>query len=143
MPKSGDSPENPGSDGPRSHATSPEAGAFSSPDEGIGQVYSRTIPGKFRKYPEKITEHFPWPPQGQTVKYRNRVRGLVVCAVSLSWWHSCCRLRSRYFTHLRAPHARCDGVFGHENGKHHKNNMKCIGHFQECPGQFRKISGNV
>ena len=58
-----------------------------------------------------------WPSAGQTVKYRNRVRGLVVCEVCLSWWYSCCRLGSRYSIHLRAPHARCNGVFGHGNGK--------------------------
>ena len=68
---------------------------------------------KSQRSPNSCNRPRPWPPQGQAVKYRNRVRGLVVCEVCLSWWCSCCRLASRYPTHLCAPHARCNGVFGH------------------------------
>ena len=71
-----------------------------------------------------------WPSAGQTVKYRNRVRGLVVCEVCLSWWYSCCRLRSRYSIQLRAPHARCNGVYSHENITKH-NEMQATIMFSE------------
>ena len=40
-----------------------------------------------------------------------------MCEVCLSWWYSCCRLGSRYSIHLRAPHARCNGVDGHADAK--------------------------
>ena len=76
---------------------------------------------------------WPWPPQGQAVKYRNRVRGLVVCEVCLSLWCSCCRLGSRYSIHLRAPHARCNGVFGHDKG----NQMNKLNY---CSFRFPNIS---
>ena len=97
-------------------------------------------PGNFR---EPNPGQFPWPPEGQTVKYRNRVLGLVVCEVSLSWRCSCCRPGSRYFTHLRAPHARCNGVFGHGNSSGHF--LRFSGYFREmswkCPGNVREMSG--
>ena len=93
------------------------------PTEDIFGQFPGTFPGHSRDTGGRIPGHSwenpetsPWPPQGQTVKYRNRVRGLVVCEVCLSWWYSCCRLGSRYSIHLRAPHARCNGVFGHDLG---------------------------
>ena len=41
-------------------------------------------PVSVRNISRNVPQTFSWPPQGQTVKYRNRVRGLVVCEVSLS-----------------------------------------------------------
>ena len=79
-----------------------------------GKVFQKV----FKRYVSSVFRTTPWPPQGQAVKYRNRVRGLVLCEVCLSWWCSCCRLGSRHSTHLHAPHARCNGVFGHEHTFH-------------------------
>ena len=78
------------------------------------------------------------PSAGQTVKYRNRVRGLVVCEVCLSWWCSCCRLSSRYSIHLRAPHARCNGVDGHADAKQRVFRRRSL-----PPLLFTRWSGNL
>ena len=61
-----------------------------------------------------------WPPEGPTAKYRNLVRGLIVCEVS-----SCARFACRGGTRVAgwaadvlficAPHAQSNGVFGHES----------------------------